>query len=149
MLPEFPLLKEAFTRAVIRVLAERVKLHLGIFGTVGRARMFEGRQNVIIRADGTEDATPMGEGRAEISIPLDDLKEIGLQQLMDRLDEIAKDMARQQSEHFLGALSAGSKKAGTTIDAQGQPLTPIYSSRWLKRSGSISTLMAQRRCLRW
>jgi hypothetical protein len=124
MLPEFPLLKEAFTRAVIRVLAERVKMHQGIVGKIGRARMFEGRHNTIIRPDGSEDQTSMNEGRAELRIPLDELKELGLQQLLDRLDEIAKDMARQQSEHFFTTLSEGSKKAGTTIDAQGKPLTP-------------------------
>ena len=55
---------------------------------------------------------------------MDEPKEIGLQQLLDRLDEIAKDIAGQQSEHFFATLSEGAKKAGTTIDAQGQPLTP-------------------------
>ncbi len=136
MLPEFPLLKEAFTRAVIRNLAERTKMHAGIVGTVGRARMFEGRQNVIVRPDGSEDPTSMNEARAELRIPLDKLKEIGLQQLMDRLDEIARDMARQQSEHFFATLGEGSKKAGTTIDAQGKPLTPdlilkMFDTIWI------------------
>jgi hypothetical protein len=124
MLPEFPLLKEAFTRAAIRLLAERVKMHQGIVGTVNRARMFEGRQNIIVRPNGSEDAIAMNEGRAELRIPLDELAEVGLQQLMNRLDEIAKDIARQQSEHFFATLSEGSKKAGTTIDAEGKPLTP-------------------------
>lgn len=99
-------------------------MHQGIVGKIGRARMFEGRHNTIIRPDGSEDQTSMNEGRAELRIPLDELKELGLQQLLDRLDEIAKDMARQQSEHFFTTLSEGSKKAGTTIDAQGKPLTP-------------------------
>jgi len=30
----------------------------------------------------------------------------------------------EQSEHFFATLGEGFKKAGTTIDAQGQPLTP-------------------------
>ena len=86
--------------------------------------MFEGRVNTIIRPDGSEDPTSMNEGHAALSVPLDELNEFGLQQLLDRLDEIAKEMARQRSEYFFATIRDSSKKVGITIDAHGQPLTP-------------------------
>lgn len=132
MLPEFPLLNEAFSRAVHRVLDERIRARQGIFGTVGRARMFEGERNIIVRPDGSDDPTVMREGRAELRISFDEMKGFGIQELLTRFEYIAEEMARQQSAYFLDTLSEGSKKAGTTIDAQGAPLTPQLLLRILE-----------------
>jgi predicted transcriptional regulator len=123
MLPDFPILKEAFNQAVTRIMAERTKVHQGPLGALRRARVFEGRNTSIVRPDGTEDQTHMNEASAQVTITLDEIKDLGLQELFERLDKIAFDMARQQSEHFYQAMKEGSEKAGTTVDAQGQNFT--------------------------
>ena len=146
MLPEFPLLKETFSRAIIRVIAARIKAHLGIFGDIPRARMFEGRASIIVRSDGTEDPTAMREGSAEIEISLDELKDLTLQQLMDKLDMVAWDMARQQSLHLFSTLDEGWKKAGTTIDGQGGPLTSALFLAMLEKIWINFIQMARPEC---
>jgi hypothetical protein len=97
MLPDFPNLKEAFNRAVTRVTLERIKLYQGDLGKIRRGQISEGSSLAIVREDGNEEPLALTRASSALTISLDELKDFGLQQLFERLDQIALDMARQQS----------------------------------------------------
>ena len=124
MLPDFPVLKDDLNKAITRVLQERARAYQGEIGNIRRARVFEGRRNVIVRTDGSEEETPLITSSAELSISFSELKDFDLPELLIRLDKIAFDIAEQQSRRFYEAMSEGIEKVGNTIDAQGGGITP-------------------------
>jgi hypothetical protein len=132
MSPDFPNLKEAFNRAVTRVTLERIKLYQGDLGKIRRGQISEGSSLAIVREDGNEEPLALTRASSALTISLDELKDFGLQQLFERLDQIALDMARQQSEHFYKTMSEGAQSAGTAIDAGGQRFTPELYFRTLE-----------------
>jgi hypothetical protein len=68
MIPDFPVLKEELNGAITRFMRDRFKFHQGPLSDVPQGRIFEGRRNIIVREDGSEDETKMQELSAETRI---------------------------------------------------------------------------------
>jgi hypothetical protein len=87
---------------------------------VPQGRVFEGRRNVIVREDGSEDETKMREVSAETRIAVDEMRELHLPKLLEKLDATVQEMAATQARHFYETMSEGVEKVGNTIDGGGQ-----------------------------
>jgi len=68
MIPDFPVLKEELNGAITRFMRDRFKFHQGPLSDVPQGRIFEGRRNIIVREDGSEDETKMQELSAKTRI---------------------------------------------------------------------------------
>ena len=120
MIPDFPVLKEELNRAITRFMRERFKFHQGPLSDVPQGRVFEGRRNVIVRQDGSVDETKMREVSAATRIAADEMRELHLPKLLEKLDAAAQEMAATQARHFYEMMSEGVQKVGNTVDGGGQ-----------------------------
>ena len=75
----------------------------------------------VIRADGSIDETELQQASSELLLKMDEIADMSVQQRVQKLDEMAEDMARQMSTHLFGALSAGLNKAGQVVNQHGKP----------------------------
>jgi hypothetical protein len=123
MIPDFPVLKNELNLAITRFMQMRAQVHQGPLAKIPRGRIFEGRTNVIVREDGSEDITKMFETGSEVRISIDEIKHLHLPNLLERLDKSARDLVATQAKHFYDTLAEGTEKAGTSLDAKGQRLT--------------------------
>jgi hypothetical protein len=123
MLPDFPVLKSELNGAITRFMRMRARVHQGPLAEVPRGLVFEGHANVIIREDGSEDITRMFEASSELRIPTDEIRELHLPVLLQKLDKSAHDIVAAQAKHFYETLAEGTEKAGTALDAKGGRLT--------------------------
>jgi hypothetical protein len=123
MIPDFPVLKDELNRAITRFMRERFRVHQGPLSDVPQGRVFEGRRNVIVRQDGSEDETKMREVSAETRFAVDEIRELHLPKLLEKLDATVQEMAATQARHFYETMSEGVQKVGNTIDGGGQRFT--------------------------
>jgi hypothetical protein len=123
MIPDFPVLKKELNRAITRFMRERFKFHQGPLSDVPQGRVFEGRRNVIVREDGSEDETKIREVSAETRIAADEIRELHLPKLLEKLDATVQEMAATQARHFYETISEGAEKIGNTVDGGGQRFT--------------------------
>lgn len=124
MLPEFPVLKDELNRAITRFMRMRASLYGGVTATVPQSRTFEGHQHVISRPGEEPEPSKMFQASSEVKFSGDEIQDIRLDQVLARLDQIAKDMAEQKAKQFFATITEGSQRAGTAVDAKGSPLTP-------------------------
>jgi hypothetical protein len=126
MLPDFPMLKHDFERAITRFMRARSRQYEGPIANVPKSQVFEGHETAIVRIDEKEDITEIIEARAELQIPFADLPRMQLLDLLGRLDEVVKEIAATKAKHFYETIAKASQRAGTAVDAKGSRLTAEY-----------------------
>ena len=123
MLPDDPALKEVLLSAVNRLLQQRVLHHLNILSEMPRQQLFEGTGSTIRRPDGRVDNYPTREISSEFSIRTPEIPTFTLANLLLRIDEIAIDFARQQSEQTFQLIGEATERVGNVVNSGGKPLT--------------------------
>jgi hypothetical protein len=116
-----------------RFVQERSKFHQGQIGRIPNSRIFEGENNSIIRPDGAEEVNPMTTSSAELIVKGSELKDLDLNTLLQKLDYLAIDMAKQRSKITYSSLQNGIETVGNTIDASGKKLTPELLLQMLEK----------------
>jgi hypothetical protein len=121
VIPDFPVLKEAFSRAMSRYM--KMRMDHGPLAQVPRGRVFEGGQNVLVREDGSREETQMYEAGSEVRISADEIRSLHLPNLLQKLDAAAEEIVSKQAKNFYETISKGVEQVGNTLDAGGRRLT--------------------------
>jgi hypothetical protein len=121
VIPDFPALKEQFNQALTRYM--RGRLDQSVLGQIPRGRIFEGGRNVIVREDGSQEETKMNEAGSEIRIPADEIRNLHLPALLERLEVLVHEILAKQTKDFYETISRGVESVGNKVDAGGKPLT--------------------------
>lgn len=124
VLPTFATLADEFNRAITRFLREATKRHGVAVSQIGRSRIFEGKETIIVRPSGTHDETKMFRQSVELRIPVDEARSLSLQSLLERIDDVAKEMAAKQEKHLFATISESLAGTPNTLDAKGRKLSP-------------------------
>lgn len=124
MLPDIPPLKQEIARTLRAAFRQRVNAYMGALNEAPRYYIKEGRRVVTIRPDGQIDETELKEASAETSIRFDEVPHLSMQDRLTKLDEAAREMARQISEHAFGQINEAVERVGNVVDAGGKPLSP-------------------------
>lgn len=122
MLPDWPKLKAELGERMREFLDARVDHYLGPIGKVPHVRFFEGNRSQIERPSGQIESSDYAEMRSELVLEHAAIPSLTPEALLRKLDETAKDMARQMGEHFFKTLSDSLDRAGNVVDAKGAPL---------------------------
>lgn len=124
MLPEFPEAKK-FTREYFKYLQySRVASNASWMQAMGPPEPIqEGEKVILQRYDGSIDKVRMKRSSGKVVIKYDDLEEKGLPAILEAMDKAAKDMANQQTKHFITRLNEITEESGQVYDNQGRPLT--------------------------
>lgn len=121
MLPDLPSFKHDIQYVLDSYLRRAINKHLGIFSEVPRHKVHEGKEMRIYRADGTVGDTGMKEASVETSMKFADIPYMTVEDRIALLDEMAKAMARQMSEHLFSSLNETAEEAGQVVDGKGKP----------------------------
>lgn len=124
MLPDIPPLKKEIARKLQAAFKQRVNAYMGAINEAPRHFIKEGRRVVTIRPDGRNDETELKAASAETSIRFDEVPHLSFQDRLARLDEAAREMARQINEHAFGQINEAVERVGNVVDGGGKPLSP-------------------------
>jgi len=123
MLPDFYKAKKKLRDFVLTYIQVAKKQYLGFLADVPEARFFEGHQRIIETEDGIIDKGGFHKAQSQIRINLKDFHSFSSKDFMIKVNQIAEDMAREQSRIVFEGIEEITKKAGRNIDAKKKPLT--------------------------
>jgi hypothetical protein len=124
MLPDIPNANSYVKECLIRILYRRIAIKTGWMQYMNPPEPIrEGRKVIFYRYDGSKDDVPMKLSKGKMTIKCDDLEKKGLPVVLEALEQVATDMANQQSKQFTERINDICKESGQVIDNQGRPLT--------------------------
>lgn len=103
-------------------LRRRSRERLGVFAKAQRQLIHEGDKLQMERADGTSDVSELKEVTGELELKTSDLPSMSMAERLQKLDQIADQMASQMSAHAFQTLGETLERAGQTSDRKGRPL---------------------------
>ena len=118
MLPDFTKLKTDIDSRLRRFLERRMLHHLGPLSEIRRVRFFEGRGRTVIRESGEKESLELFDLSATLSFRDDELPTLTLDDLLQRLDAAAKDMAGQQARHLYKTIEEAATRVGNVVDGK-------------------------------
>lgn len=124
MLPDIPPLKQEIAAALQAAFKQRVNAYMGAINEAPRYFIKEGRRVLTIRPDGRSDETELKQASAETSIRFDEVPHLSIQDRLAKLDDAAREMARQISEHAFGQINEAVERVGNVVNSGGKPLSP-------------------------
>lgn len=124
MLPDILSLKNEISKLLRAAFKQRVNAYMGAINEAPRYFIKEGKRPITIRPDGRTDETELKQASAEASVRLDEVPNLSFQDRLTKLDEAAREVARQISEHAFGQINEAVERVGNVIDGGGKPLTP-------------------------
>ena len=124
MLPDIPPIKQEIARKLQVAFKQRVNAYMGAINEAPRHFIKEGRRIVTIRPDGRNDETELKEASAETSIRFDEVPHLSFQGRLAKLDEAAREMAKQINEHAFSQISEAVERVGNVVNSGGKPLSP-------------------------
>jgi hypothetical protein len=123
MIPDFPVQKERLLKFWDYYIGKKQKQILGIFANIPTYTHHEGETWEIIRVDGSSSESTYNKFVTVFSIPNSDLPNLTPPKIAKMLDSVVEDLAKQQHEKFFEEILKATEKAGTNVNAKGQPLT--------------------------
>lgn len=93
----------------------------------------EGHGTCIQRADGSVDEQEFRKAGAQVSIPIEAITGGTFEEMLERMEPVADQIAKAQSETLFKAIEEAAKSAGTATNAGGGPLTAeLMLDQWEK-----------------
>ncbi len=124
MFPDILSLKQEIAKKLQTAFKQRVNIYMGAINEAPRYFIKEGRRVVTIRPDGQVDETELKAASAETSIRFDEVPHLTFQDRVVKLDEAAREMARQISEHAFNQINEAVERVGNVVQGGGKPLSP-------------------------
>jgi len=122
MLPDFPLIKQKWSKVFIKYIKDNVRRD-SFLSQIKTARHFEGNRMSTQYSDGNIDRPSYERLSSALSIKEDDLIRMGPKAFIEGLNKIAKELREQQSKLVFEGMSELTKKTGNIVDAKGRPLS--------------------------
>lgn len=122
MLPNFEKLNTAFAKAVSRAVRHMARQD-GVLREIKTHALHEGRNSSIRRPDDSVEQTEVLSAEASVSMSFDEMENVSLELILDRLTSMAKQFQKQQVQHFFDTLNEVTTRTGQVHNAQGKPLT--------------------------
>src|SRR6266567_4879285 len=126
MLPDYPVIKEKLQQFLDRRLQVSIRRFLGPLAEIPPRRVFEGRDfNIDDEAHPDRNRTlqPLV---VNSEITAADIPTMTLPDVLARVDKIAEEMARAQSDFSYARIAEDLTAAGQSVDAGGAPLNPEH-----------------------
>lgn len=120
MLPDYVDAKRQLKEGLTRWLRNRVQEHLGPFADLPAHQIFEGTAMAIGRPDGRQDVTQMKQFEAGLEITADEVPQMGLADIMRRIDGTAQKLADDMGKNIYGVASDAAQEAGNVVKAHGK-----------------------------
>jgi hypothetical protein len=123
MLPDYPSLKKDIEEVLHVFFRRRVDQHAIAVKQMPKMRMFEGKGTIVKRASGEDDPTAFMRAETIFELQLDDIPKMSVNDVLNKLDNAAQDMAGKMETGLFKSLSEDLGKRERTVDHKGQPLS--------------------------
>lgn len=123
MLPDYIGTKQRLQSTITRWFRKRVRQHMGPLGDIPRYSVFEGSGTSIIRPDNREDITDMRRLENEFSIKYDEVPQLTLIDIFNKLDPVAQEMASAMANQLYGTVTEATHRTGNVVQGKGK-ITP-------------------------
>lgn len=123
MLPDYPSLKKEIRDVLDVFLRKQVEQYSIAIRQIPKTKIFEGKGTVIKRSTGEEDLTKFMSSETGFEIKYNEIPEMGINDILEKLDETAMNMAGKMESAFFKSISEQLDKAGRTFGQKGEPLT--------------------------
>ena len=122
MLPDYTKLKEEILDVLHAFFIQRVNVYCQGTKEIPRYHVFEGKgSTAIIRPNGEKDPTNMKEGSAGFEIEMKDVPFLTINDLANKIDAAAKNMASQITQNLYQTISEVTEKTGNVV--KGKPMS--------------------------
>ncbi len=118
MLPDSAKLKRDLSARLRRFLEIRMLHHLGPLAESPRVRFFEGERRAVVRRSGQQEPVEPFEISSTMTFQNDELPTLSLENLLEKLDLAAQDMAAQVARHSYEVISKAAESVGNMVDAK-------------------------------
>lgn len=123
MLPDYPSLKKEIRDVLNVFLRKQVEQYSIAIRQIPKTKIFEGKGTVIKRSSGEEDLTKFMSSETGFEIKYNEIPEMGINDILEKLDETAMNMVGKMESTFFKSISEQLDKAGRTFGQKGEPLT--------------------------
>jgi hypothetical protein len=123
MLPDYPSLKKEISEVLQIVFRKRVENYTIGMREIPKTRVFEGKGMLIRRKTGEEDETSFMSSEIIFEIKMDEIPEMSINDLINKIDEAAREMAEKMETGFFKAISEVLDEKGQTVKQKGKPLS--------------------------
>jgi hypothetical protein len=76
---------------------------------------------IVIRADGSTDESGLKRASAEMTLKFEEIPHLTIADRIQKLDELANQMAQEMSKHLFASLNESIDEAGQAVDGMGKP----------------------------
>lgn len=122
MLPDFPKLKDKCEDALTRLMRDLARKD-GLIAMIPVGRDFEGDKMSSGQVDGNVRDSEYTTIQSETSISKEEVIEKGFGAYIERAQNVAEDMKRQQTQMIFRQLKEATEATGNVVDNKGGPLT--------------------------
>jgi hypothetical protein len=123
MLPDFPEIKEELERLARDRLRQRLRYGDPVLAMVRQIRQHEGRDSIYTTVSGEEQRADYKQVMGEITINIDELIDLPIDAVMERVDAAAEDMLKQIVPSMFAKLKEVTDEVGNVVDAGGKPFS--------------------------
>lgn len=122
MLPTFPKIERFSREVLLRHIEALAAQYSPLLGKIQKHIQFEGEHAKILRHDKSVGDTPFNRISIEIRFERESIKDFMEVQLPKKLDELARQLAKDASTAMYARLEEGIDSVGNVVNAKGQPL---------------------------
>ena len=123
MLPDFLKTKEKLKKMLNAEIKKAQLQHMGPFADTSKSEIFEGDGVILIRSDGSREEIEMKKVEGKMEIKLKEIEKMTHERVLDKIDTVAREMAKQMAKGGYETLSQGAAEVGNVTSADGKPLS--------------------------
>ena len=123
MLPDFPKTKEKLKKMIISERNKAQLRHMGPFADFPKSNIFEGDKVLFINEDGSCEEVEMETAEVKIEIKWDEIEEMTHETVLEKIDTMARDMAKKVSKSIYELISEAAEEAGNVTSSDGKPIS--------------------------
>jgi hypothetical protein len=123
MLPDFPQLKTDLHQRLLFILRSEIAARGGIVSQIGVVSKHEGDKWTFDTVDGDVKEIQPKTIAATVEVPIIPKPSFGLEDMVEKIKEMAQSMAEQQTKMLFSSVSEAVEEVGNVVDAKGQRLS--------------------------
>ena len=121
MFPDFLKTKEKLQRMITAERKKSELRHMGPLAEIPQSNLIEGNKVLFINEDGSCEEMTMEEAKVKIEIKLDEIEEMTHEQVLDKINTMARDMAKKLSKSAYELISEAAEEVGNVTSSDGEP----------------------------
>lgn len=123
MLPDFLKTKEKLKKMHNTEMKKAQFRHLGPFADTPKSEIFEGDEVILTRSDGSREEVKVKKAEGKMEIKLKEIEEMTHERILDKINTVAREMAKQIAKEGYETLSQAAEGVGNVTSADGKPLS--------------------------